>query len=565
VKIRKGSPARRAPLNLAFVCAAAMCSITSAFAEPAVPDAVQPGVRRELPQPPAQPDYNFSIEAPHRSAVPRAVDEIHFKLNDIRIVGASTLPPQTFLSLYQNLIGQDVRLTNIYDVADGIERIYRAHGYPLVRAYVPPQRVRDGIFTIKVVEGFVSNIQIEGADLKTRQRIKSYLAPVEGQKPLQLSSIERGLLLSNDLPGMSATGVLRPAPDTPGASDLVVTADQPKFSGGIGTNNRGSRLTGIWTVNADAEVNSLLFGGDQLMGEIVWAPSSNEQIGGDLRYRTPIGSDGVMGSLIGRYQHGEPGSFLAVFNVLTDSFAFGPRVSYPLIRTRAETLAFDAGFTVQDATVRLGGAPPPLSHDKWRVVDFDVNYLKSDLFGGGFSATVDLAQGLDIFGAGGTPPSRIGASFDFTKVAFGARYSHLFLDNFGFLLAMQGQYAFNRLIFGEQIAYGGSLIGRGYDPGAITGDDGIGGSLEFRYNWRIAKPPISVLQPFVFIDAASTWYINDPTLLDLSIASVGGGVRAFLDYNITLGVELDRTLHAVPGSDAGKKATKVLVDVAIRF
>jgi len=536
------------------------------LAAPPLPGAVQPGRDRSVPEPPAQPDYNFSIEAPHRSAVPRAVDEIHFKLNDVQIVGATTLPASSFRPLYQDLIGKDVTLSNIYDVADGIERAYRAAGYPLVRAYVPPQRVKDGVFTIKVVEGYVSTISAEGTDRKTQRRIKSYLHGVAGQKPLKLETIERGLLLANDLPGVSATGVLRPAPDTPGASDLVVTASQPKFSGGLAANNRGSRFSGIWTVSADAEVNSIFFGGDQLSGDVTASPTSLEQIGGDLRYRTPLGSNGAIGSLIGRYTHGEPGSTLHAFNVLTDSFAVGPRLSYPLIRTRAETLTFDGGFTWQDAKVDVLAAG--LSHDKWRVVDLAVNYLRSDVVGGSFGVSFDIAQGLPIFGAtsdGSTDLSRANGTTRFTKLAGGARYTRSLIGNLSVSLSAQGQYSFDRLISGEQIAFGGAQLGRGYDPGAITGDHGVGGSAELRYSERIGDSFIQIVQPYVFFDAAATWYIKTPGLPDQNIESVGGGVRVWLKEDITAGVELGRTLHAVAGSDAGKKATKVLFDVAIRF
>ncbi len=122
-----------------------------------LPGAVQPGHDRPLPQPVPPPDFDFSVEAPHRSPVPRAVDEIHFKLADIRVVGATTLRPESFRPLYAGLIGKDVSLANIYDVADAIENAYRVAGFLLVRAYVPPQHVKDGIFTIKVVEGFVES------------------------------------------------------------------------------------------------------------------------------------------------------------------------------------------------------------------------------------------------------------------------------------------------------------------------------------------------------------------------------------------------------------------------
>jgi hemolysin activation/secretion protein len=540
-----------------------------------LPGAVQPGRDRPQPEPPPVSDYNFSIEAPHRSSVPRAVDEIHFKLNDVKIVGAVTIPADTFRPLYQNLLGKDVTLANIYDVADGIERAYRAAGYPLVRAFVPPQRVKDGIFTIRIVEGYVSSVSVEGVDPKVQERIKAYLRNVEGEKPLKLATVERGLLLSNDLPGATATGVLRPAPDAAGASDLVVSAAQPKFQGGIAGDNRGSRFSGIWTVSGDLEANSLIAGGDQLMGDVVASPNSLEQIGGDLRYRAPIGDDGMMGSLIGRYTHGEPGSTLHAFGVLTDSFAFGPRIYYPFIRSRETTLTMDAGFTVQDATVQAGTPVATLSHDRWRVIDATISYLKGDLFRGSFGISANVSQGLPIFGASKTAVglhSRDGGDFEFTKISFGARYQRPLFGNFSFALSSQGQFSGNRLISGEQIAFGGSQIGRGYDPGAITGDNGIGGSAELRYNWNLAKPPLLSLQPFVFFDAAATWYNNsasspffDPSLTSDNIASVGAGVRAALDHGITIGLEVDRTLHAVPGSDNNHEATKLLVDAAIRF
>jgi hypothetical protein len=42
-------------------------------------------------------------------------------------------------------------------------------------------------------------------------------------------------------------------------------------------------------------------------------------------------------------------------------------------------------------------------------------------------------------------------------------------------------------------------------------------------------------------------------------------VRFWLPYNISGGLEGSHTLHAVPGSDANKEATKLLLDLAIRF
>jgi hemolysin activation/secretion protein len=559
---------QRPPLWLVAACVALVFASASALAAPVeLPGAVQPGRDRPTPQIPALPgEYDFSIEAPHRSPVPRSVDEIHFKLNDIHIVGVVTFPPEHFRLLYENLLGKDVTLSDILDVADHIEDEYRRAGYPLARAYVPPQHVGDGVFTIKIVEGYVASVSVEGGGSAARERIKTYLQPVIGEKPLRLATLERALLLSNDLPGVTATGVLRPSPDTVGASELAVTIAEPRVSGGLGVDNRGSRLTGIWTVTGDVEFNSLLDDADQLAITAASTPTSSERYMAQARYSHSIGTDGLVGSLIGTYAHGVPGSFLSLLNVITDSWAVGPRLSYPLIRTRDETLSLDGGFTVQDARIRV--LSTPLSHDQWRVIDLGMSYNRRDDTGGYWNGTLDVAQGLPILGATSDQSpllSRVGASTTFTKFTGTLGYLHSLGGPFTVALQAVGQYAFKPLIEGEQITFGGAQIGRGYDPGAITGDQGIGGSAELRYSGHLPEYWVEALQPYIFLDGAEVWNIDQPSNFDFSIASTGAGIRLWFPYNIVSDVEVARTLNAVPGSDNGKRATKLLVNGSIRF
>ncbi|HEY0301383.1 MAG TPA: POTRA domain-containing protein [Rhizomicrobium sp.] len=568
---------RRACCGLVLGMALAIPAGAQVVPAPVLPGAVQPGRDRTGPIVPTQPDFDFSIVSPHRSAVPRAVDEVHFKLTDIKITGTTTIVNETFRPLYQGLIGKDITLADILDIADRIEAEYRARGYLLVRAYVPPQRVRDGIFTINVVEGYLATITVQGGDPSARARIRRYLAPATASRPLTLVSMERGLLLVNDLPGVTATGVLRPSPDTPGASDLVVDVAQPWISGGVAVDNRGSRFSGIWTVTGDVEITPA-FGDDQVMLTATISPNALEQAAGSVRYRRAIGDDGLLASLIGSVSHGEPGSTLAIAGVLTDSYAVGPRLSYPLIRTRDETLLLDGGFTVQDARIDVAGAG--ISHDQWRVIDIGGSYQRGGILGGNWVSTFDVAQGLPILGAspngtattigGILPRSRYLGQTDFTKFTAFSRLAVPFADAFSAVFALQGQYSLSRLITGEQIAFGGVQIGRGYDPGAITGDHGIGGSLELRYDYRVADTYLKVLEPYLYVDAAQAWYKNDPTgpsptLLNQNILSVGGGVRFWLAYDVTASIEGAHTFRHVPGSDNDQVATKLLVDLAVRF
>jgi hemolysin activation/secretion protein len=554
-------------LTGALCGAFAVIGAASAQIPGGLPGAVEPGRDRPPLSEPTQPNFDFHIETPGRSSVPRAVDEIRFHLKDIEIKGAATISPTRFRPFYQKLIGTDVSLSDILDVADAIENEYRRNGYILVRAFVPPQRVDDGIFTINVVEGFIANVAVEGGDANTRDRIRDYLRPARESRPLRLAAIEKALLLANDLPGISASGLLRPSPDTPGASDLVVTVPDTPVSGGLAIDNRGSRYSGIWSATADGEFNSVFDGGDQL-GVSLTATLGEEPLeraDAQLRYLHPVGDSGGVLSLIGTITHGEPASTLTAFNVLTNSWAAGPRFSWPLQRTRAESLVFEGGITVQSADVSILGAP--LSHDRWRVADFGVSYLRNGFLGGDWSGNLDIAQGLPILGAsdnGAANLSRVGARMDFTKLSGGLRFTRPLWGAFSMVLAGQGQYAFDPLLVGEQFAFGGSQIGRGYDLGALTGDHGLGGSAEARYDHRFTNPVLQALEPYIFFDAARVWDVGS-TAPSQGIASVGGGVRAWLEYNLFCDVEVAQTLEAVPGSDGNRRATKALLNLSVRY
>jgi hemolysin activation/secretion protein len=535
-----------------------------------LPGAVEPGRDRPLPSPPPAGDFDFSIETPRRSPVPRAVDELHFQLNGVTIVGATVFTPDQLRPLYADLLGKQVALPDILDVADKIEGLYREHGFIISRAYVPPQKVGNGVFTINVVEGYISGISVEGGDPGVRGLVQAYLAPVTQVRPLTIAPMERGLLLSNDLPGVTAAGLLRPAQDQPGASDLVVNLDEQPITGGFNVDNRGSKFTDRWTLGGDVEWNSPLHDGDQLSANVQSAPDPNVRITGTGRYQHPIGTSGLTGSIYVTVSKGAPTQELGQFDLTTNSLAVGPRLSYPLMRTRAQSLTLEGGITYQDAEVQTGTPQATISHDHWRVADAALTYTQTGFWNGSTSATLDVAQGLPVFGAtenGSTSLSRPGAHTDFTKVTGTVKRIQTIWGPVNVAVTAQGQYAFAPLVAGEQISFGGNQIGRGYDPSAITGDHGLGGSFELRYDGRVDQYFIQTVEPYIFYDTAEVWNRlgGKSGGSGLSINSTGAGVRFALEHNITAGVEYARTLTAVPGSDSGSLKSKVLFNAAVRF
>jgi hemolysin activation/secretion protein len=532
-----------------------------------LPGAVQPGRDRPPVLPaPNDNEFDFTIESPRRSPVPQAADQLVFTLSDIRITGAKTFPPETLRPLYEPLLGKEVKLADILDVADAIEAKYRTAGYALARAFVPPQRVSDGVFSITVVEGFVNAIEVEGGSEATRRRVRAYLEPILASRPLLISTLERALLLANDLPGVAASGLLRPATNQPGASDLVVTLTTTAASGGLGIDNRGSKFAGPWTVRGDVTVAPIFSGGDELFASFSSVPDSAEKMEGFVRYSHPLGNDGLVLSFDASGSYGEPGNSLAPFSLVTDSYAAGPRLRYPLVRSRAESLYLDTGFTWQDAQVTTLNSP--FSHDRWRVLDAALTYAESGFLDGASSATLGVAQGLPILGAspnGTASLSRPGANTDFTKVTFSLRRAQPLYEALSLAGNVSAQYAFAPLVAGEQIAFGGDTIGRGYDPDVLQGDYGVGTSLELRYDLRFPDELIETAQPYLFYENARVWNrIGGPTG-GTHLSSTGLGLRITLPHQISAGLEVAHTLSRLAGNDDGKLGSRLLFNAGIRF
>ena len=122
-----------------------------------------------------------------------------------------------FAPLYQPLLGKDITLAQIYDVAAAITAKFGKAGYTLSVALVPAQRISTGVVHIQVVEGYVDQIFIkteDGTDITSE--LRAYLAKIAAVRPLRQADLGRHLLLANDLPGVQARAVLAPS-ETPGA------------------------------------------------------------------------------------------------------------------------------------------------------------------------------------------------------------------------------------------------------------------------------------------------------------------------------------------------------------
>src|SRR5262249_14699463 len=76
-----------------------------------------------------------------------------FVLRNASLTGAHAIAPGQLAVAWQPFIGKKVSQADLVTIATGIGDIYRAAGFHLSRAMVPPQDIADGTVRIQVIEG----------------------------------------------------------------------------------------------------------------------------------------------------------------------------------------------------------------------------------------------------------------------------------------------------------------------------------------------------------------------------------------------------------------------------
>lgn len=511
----------------------ALCANASAQT---IPGSVEPGqVQKRFEERPVQRPAQgggVSITQDKPSAAPKQATEKdfkRFKLNQVAFEGVSVYQQADLEKLYSDLLGTEVSLAEVRSIADRLTQKYRADGYLIAQAYAPAQKIKGGAVTIRVVEGYVANITVEGQHEESgaRNLVAQFADKVKASRPLRADVLERYLLLIDDLPGVTARGIIRPT-GTQGAVNLVVLLEHKKFEASVNTNNRGTKFIGRNQHSATVAGNSVLGLYDRTLLRGITASPTEELRFFDIQHEEQIGSEGTKVILLGSYGRTEPGDVLKILDIRGKSESVGVQVRHPLLRSRKENLTVRGGLEYRDTETDILGTN--FSDDSLRVARIGGSYDRSDSWDGVNFVDLELSQGFDVFGATDKGPgrSRLNGQADFTKVNLEASRTQSLPYNFSILAAFSGQYSFDSLLSPEQFALGGSVFGQAYDPSELTGDHGATAKLELRYGRAVNYQWFNSYQLYGYYDVGSVWQKNTlPGVEDKqSLASSGFGLRA---------------------------------------
>lgn len=515
---------------------------------------IQPGTAQGAPRIPAM-----------QEKLPSGAEDTRFRLDGLQVDGSTVYSASELASSYQELLGREVSLSEIYQLANRLTARYRNDGYILSKVIVPAQVAERGVLSLQAIEGYVSEVDIVGTKSMPDALVRVYANYITGSRPLTAASLERYMLLINDLGGVTARATVSPAKEGLGAARLLVEVDQKQFSGGLSADNRGSRGLGRQRYTADAQIHSITPRYDTT--SLAYSTTGDEELEYfSISHAQPVGRDGgnLKFSLSHARSEPEELSFIPL-NLETESDSGSLTYSHPLLRSRTRNLKLRAAASWHNGTTTIFDIRD--SQDKIRAIRLGATFDQVDSYHGANLVDVELSRGLTGFGASDNDDlflSRPGSRVDYTKIALYAARSQSFGSRWSLLAAVSGQYALSDLLASELFSFGGSEFGRGYDPSQFVGDHGIAAKLELRMNGALPNS-LGYYTGYAFFDAGEAHQRNDGGFdSSESATSTGMGIRMNIRPGVLAFVEIAKPLTK-PVAAEGDRHSRVYGGLAIRF
>ena len=416
-------------------------------------------------------------------------------------------------------------------IAQAITRYYRSRGYFLARAYVPEQKVTNGIVKLKVVESFLEQVAFHGNTLYDDETM-SILFDNLIDKPVYITDIESALYKLNDYPGLTASAVFGPG-STPGSAAIVMRTDETPSYNLLSFDNYGSAYTGENRVLYNHSSNNLFGNADLLSFNLMatFAPANNQYA--DFTYLQPVFKSLFRVGGGARFNFFEVGEELEDLNINGESIIVNGFIDYKFLHTKLDQFSVVADLSLKSATSKIVNTVA--AEDKLTVIRLDALYSGVDrwLWTASHQATASISVGLaDVLGSmdsegngisGRRSSDGVRAGGDFTKINLAYTRYQPTVSLQTLLIRFEAQFSSDLLTSLEQYPLGGPYNVRAYPIAEILVDNVIFTSFEYILT---ASPDIqhtwlNGLQLSVYYDYASG-DLNEPLINEIGEATLSG-------------------------------------------
>jgi hemolysin activation/secretion protein len=504
--------------------------------------------------------------------------------------GAPLAPELTALLARVQGSGSEGPLSVVCDIRDAANAALRDAGY-VASVQIPPQEIVGGVLTLSVITARLVDVRVEGETGRYTNLIAGRAERLKGIDPFNQNDAERLLLLAGDVPGLDVQLSLSPAGTAPGEVIGTLSVAYRPYSIVGNVQNYGSRNIGRESAYMRVDFYGLTGLGDATFigGSRTIDPDEQQVL--QVGHGFALDDDGTR--LEGSFTYAWSQPDLGILDIKSRSLVGTVALSSPLVRSTRRNVNLTSGLDFIEQRTRF--FDQLFNRDKLRVgfLRLDGNLVQpaTDKPGFALSGGLELRRGLDILGATerfaeneitappvrGITPSRLYGNPE-AMVARLDLDAQVGLDSvYTLSTSLRAQKSNDPLMNYEEFSIGSLSIGRGYDPGAASGDDAIAIRSELRANaYRGRNVGAEV---FAFVDNAWLWnhdlfwdrngtasLVDDRVYREpgLHLSSAGIGTRVSLPGNLLLEAMYARPLIRLPGT-RDEPTDRLLLSLTAQF
>lgn len=454
------------------------------------PDAGRLLQEQPRPQAPAlTPPAPASRESPAPDA---AAPGPTIAVSAFRFRGNTLIPASELRARVAALEGRQVALAELRRAAEDLTAYYTERGFAAL-VTIPPQQVVDGVVEFLVTEGRRGQVRVEtqGPGIDPARIARFVDARMAGGGPVDLDALSQVTAILDELPGLDATSSIGRGGGQQEVDLRIVAKAQAPTTFFAGTENSGSRASGVWQARAGVTLANPIVGLDQLSA-ITNVSEGTRYLRG--AYDVALGDRGlVVGVNAAALTYRLLGPAFAALQARGEARTLGITAAYPLVRRDGFGLSVLGGAEwrwMEDSTVagQTGDRAvqaATLGVQGYSAVPVLPNALLSwqfDVSAGEVDQRNAAARAADAAGRA--------TQGSFTKAAWRLDLERPLDGGWLFSARARGQWAGGNLDSSEQFSLGGQDGVRAYPGGEATGDEGVLVSLEFQRTiadtWRVA-------------------------------------------------------------------------------
>lgn len=408
-------------------------------------------------------------------------------VNEFKFKGNTLLSNEELRKALAPLTGRPLDFARLQSTPVLVADVYRSKGW-VVQTVLPAQDIDKGSVSIEIVEAVFGQTLVSGAPgtLVAPENVLSIFA--RQQQPgqfLNIHAVDRGLLLADDLPGITVSGALAQGAQA-GQTDLVLQiADEPRVSASVSADNTGAVSTGSRRVMTTWNLNSPTLRGDAININLMVSDGTDYH---RIAYGLPVGSNGLrVGLNTSRLVYNLISPTYKDLNANGTSNTSGLEVSYPWVRSRSYNLNTTLSADKKDYDNVSSGATTSAYKNIPLSLAFSGNSFDSLGQGGANSFSWVMTAGR--LNLNGSPTQESDASTtqtagSYKKLRYALSRQQQITPSMSLYAAFSGQWADKNLDSSEKFYLGGSSGVRAYPSSEAGGT--LGQMLNLELRWQVA-------------------------------------------------------------------------------